>query len=430
MSVNRRQFMQTAAIAAAPLILPSAVFGRGRVQPSGRIGVGIIGCGIQNRFHIARLLKDEAVRIVAVCDVDTTRREDAKAKVDSGYQQEGPGGCAAFVDYHELLARKDIDAVSIATPDHWHAAMVIDAAKAGKDIYCEKPLSLNLAEAKAMVEAVRKHSRVFQTGSQQRTEFGGRFRQACEYVRSGRLGTILAVHVGIGVSSVWCDLPEEPMEPGLEWDRWLGPAPMRPYNSILSPRGVNNFYPNWRLYREYSGGMMTDFGAHMYDIMQWGLDMDASGPVQVFPPPSLPDDKAKFGARLVYANGVQAFHGGPFGVTFIGEKGSIHVDRDRLESMPDTILKEPLKPEDVHLPEAKDHHANWIECMHSRQKCICDVEVGARSVAVCHLANQAYWHRRPLNWDPQAWHFVNDTEADTWMDYQGGRRAGYELPKA
>ena len=424
--MHRRQFMQAAAALSAPLILPSSIFARSRARPNGKIGIGMIGIGIMNRDHLMRWLKDDQVKVLAVCDVDTTRREDAKKRVDTAYGvSQGMGGCGAYNDYRELLARKDIDAVSIAVPDHWHANIAIDACVAKKDIYCEKPMSLKLGEAKAMIDAVRKHDRVFQTGSQQRTEYGGIFRTACEYVRSGRIGDIISVNVGVGESSRPCDLPEEPMEPGLDWDRWLGPAPMRPYNSILSPRGLHNFYPHWRDYREYSGGLMTDFGAHHYDIAQWGLDMDHSGPIEVIPPPH---DDAKFGARFVYANGVQMIHGGPDGVTFLGSKGLIHVDRERVVSVPDTILKEPLKPEDVHLPKAANHHQNWIDCIKSRERCICDVEVGARSVAVCHLANLAYWHRRKLRWNPQIWRFVNDEDADGWMTYR--RRKGYELPKA
>ncbi len=424
--MHRRQFMQIAAAASAPLILPSALFARSRVRPGSKITLGFVGIGIMNRDHLTRFLKDDQVKVLAVCDVDTTRREDAKKRVDTAYgNSQGSEGCAAYKDHRELLARKDIDAVCIAVPDHWHANIAIDACVAGKDIYCEKPMSLKLGEAKAMIDAVRKHDRVFQTGSQQRTEYSGMFRTACEYVRSGRIGDVISVNVGVGESSKPCDLPEEPVEPGLDWDRWLGPAPKRPYNSILSPRGLHNHYPHWRDYWEYSGGLMTDFGAHHYDIAQWGLNMDGSNPVEVFPPP---DPKAMYGARFVYANGIQMIHGGMDGVTFNGSKGVIHVDRERVVSVPDTILKEPLKDGDTHLPKAASHHQNWIDCIKSRARCICDVEVGARSVSVCHLANLAYWHRRPLKWDPQAWHFVNDAEADGWMTYE--RRAGYELPKA
>jgi len=417
----------TAGLVGAPPAL-GGVRERGRRRPASEaVTLGLIGMGIQNRFHLDAFLKHAETRVLAVCDVDTTRREDAKRRVDSYY---GNSDCAAYVDYRDLLARGDIDAVVIATPDHWHAIQVIDAARAGKDIYCEKPLSLTIHEAKAMIDAVRKHGRVLQTGSQQRSEYDGRFRTAVEYVRSGRLGTLLAVYVGIGTSSVWCDLPEEEMEPGLDWDRWLGPAPVRGYNSILSPRGVNNFYPNWRMYREYSGGMMTDWGAHHFDIAQWALDADTGGPVEVIPPSQ---EGAAHGARLVYArpNGgtVDVFHGGPEGITFVGTRGSIFVDRARLESNPKRILEEPLGEEDVHLPAAAtDHRQNWLDCIRTRQRPVCDVEVGARSVTVCHLANLAYWHRRRLKWDPRKWEFPGDAEANGWRDYQ--RRSGYELPQA
>jgi predicted dehydrogenase len=385
------------------------------------VGVGFIGTGIQGRGLLNGCLGREDMRVVAVCDVDTTRREDAKARVDKKY---GNSDCGAYTDYHELLARKDVEAVVIATPDHWHAIQVVAACAAGKDIYCEKPLCLTLHEGRVMIDAVRKHGRVFQTGSQQRTEYDGRFRRACEYVRSGRLGRVYTVHVGIGTSSVWCDLPEEAMEPGLDWERWQGPARARGYNAILSPRGVHNHYPDWRKYREYSGGLMTDWGAHHFDIAQWALGMDASGPVEVHPPR---DGKDMMGARFVYGNGVEMYHGGPFGVTFVGEKGVIYVTRDRLESIPGKIIEEPLKEGEVHLPEAKGHVDNWVECIASRERPICDVEVGARSIACSHLANTVYWNRVKVGWDPAAWTFTDPSQRG-WMDYE--RRAGYELPGA
>src|SRR5205823_4350550 len=240
-------------------------------------------------------------------DVDTNRREDAKRLVEKRYADATKSGaykgCEAYTDFRELLGRDDIDAVVIATPDHWHTIPCLEALKAKKDIYCEKPLTLTIREAKTLIDAVRKHDRVFQTGSQQRSE--GVFRQACELVRSGRIGKLKAVYVYVGGPSKPCDLPEEKPEPGLDWDRWLGPAPLRPYSSVLSPRGVHKNYPDWRLYREYSGGMMTDWGAHHFDIAQWGLGMDESGPVEIIPPE---DPKAQRGVKYVYANGVPVIH--------------------------------------------------------------------------------------------------------------------------
>ena len=256
-----------------------------------------------------------------MCEVDGTRREHARTRVDQAYSQAGASyQCDSYSDFRELLGRDDIDAVCIATPDHWHAIAIIEACRAGKDVYCEKPLTLTITEAKRCIEAVRKHKRVLQTGSQQRSSAMGRFREACEIVRSGRLGQIRFVTVSVGGPSSWCDLPEEPMEPGLDWDLWLGPAPQRPYNSILSPRGVHDHYPAWRKYREYSGGGHADIGAHHYDIAQWALGMDESGPVRILPPES-PD--ANHGVKYVYENGVEMLHvNGPGGCVLWGPRGS------------------------------------------------------------------------------------------------------------
>jgi predicted dehydrogenase len=322
-----------------------------------------------------------------------------------------------------MLQDASLDAVVICTPDHWHVNPVLDAAAAGKDIYCEKPLTLTLAEGKLMMDAVRKHRRVFQTGSQQRTEYDHRFATACELVRGGRIGKVLTVHVGVADPPVRCDLPEESTEPGLEWDRWLGPAPARPYHSELSPRGLHNHYPRWRRYSEYSGGYLADMGAHHFDIAQWGLGRDTSGPVRVEPPK---DEKALRGATLIYDDGVRLVHGGPSGTTFIGTDGVIAVDRGRLHSVPESILKDGLPESAARLPRHKDHIQNWVDCMRSRERCICDVEVGARSAAVCHLANLAYRERRVLTWDPTGWTFRGESGPSKLMD--NTRRDAYALP--
>ncbi|MBX3383944.1 MAG: Gfo/Idh/MocA family oxidoreductase [Phycisphaeraceae bacterium] len=422
--VSRRGFIAASAalIAGGPLLFPSRAYASRKGSANDRIGIALIGMGIQNRFHLNSFLKRGDTQVLAVCDVDATRLNHARDAVNKHY---GNNDCLAAVDYRELLARQDIDAVVISTPDHWHGIQILDAARAGKDIYCEKPLTLTLAEAKASIDAVRKHKRVLQTGSQQRTEHEGRFRRACEYARAGRIGDILAVHAGLGTSSVWCDLPAEEPEPGLDWDRWLGPAPMRPYNAILSPRGVHNHYPNWRLYREYSGGMMTDWGAHHFDIAQWALNADDSGPVEVLPPAK---EGATHGARFRYANGVTLTHGGPFGVTIIGTSGMIYVTREGIASTPARVLEQPLTDADPRLPAPRSHIDDWIERIRDRGQCICNEEVGARSVAVCHLGNLAYWNRRAIHWDPKSWAFTGDSapHAAEWMD--NPRRAGYELP--
>ena len=424
--VTRREFARgAAALAAAPLFVPRSALGLGgQAAPGSRLGLGFIGMGTMNYGHLKNFLGMPEVQVLAVCDVDTNRRENAKKTAEDHYAKKNETsykGCAAYNDYRELLARKDIDAVCIATPDHWHMIIAMEAVKAGKDVYCEKPLTLTIREAQLIIEFVRKYKRVFQTGSQQRSS--KEFRTACEYVRNGRLGKISEVEVNVGGPSRWCDLPEEPMEPGLDWDRWLGPAPKRPYNSVLSPRGVHHHFPNWRAYREYSGGGMTDWGAHHFDIAQWGLGMDESGPVEIIPPA---DPSKGRGVRFVYANGVTVIHGGGGGVTFRGDRGTIVVNRGKLHSDPDTILKEPLTDKDLRLYNSPGHKQDWIACIKTRKDPICHAEIGARSVTVCHLGNLAYWNKRKLRWDPQKWQFVGDAEANTWLDRE--RRDPYQLP--
>jgi predicted dehydrogenase len=431
--MSRRAFVASAAAAAVPLIVPRSVLGdEKKAGPNSRLTIGFIGMGYQMQSHLGYLLGQADTQVVAVCEVDKTRRENAKKRVEDHYaKDEKKGafkGCDAYVDFHDLTNRKDIDAVVIATPDHWHTIPALEAIKNGKDVYCEKPLTLTIHEAKALIDATRKYERVFQTGSQQRSEEG--FRKACELVRSGRIGKVKTVYVNVGSPSKPCNLPEEKEEPGLDWDRWLGPAPKRPYNSVLSPRGVHTHYPDWRNYREYSGGMMTDWGAHHFDIAQWGLGMDDSGPVEIIPPE---DPKAERGVKYIYASGVEVIHAAKddqgksgYGVTFVGSEGRIYVDRGKLASDPVDLHKQKLGEKDVHLYVSPGQQKDWLNCVKSRKRPICDVEIGARSVTVCHLGNLAYWNHRKLRWDPKEWRFVNDAEADKWLDRE--RRQGYGLP--
>jgi predicted dehydrogenase len=427
---TRRRFLRTVGAAAlgAPAIAEAAALGLGgRAAPSERTTVGFIGVGkMANDYHLSTLLGFADVQALAVCDVDRSRREHARRRVETAYSKDSTyHGCAEYTDFRKLLQRDDLDAVCIATPDHWHAIPLIEAAKARKDIYCEKPLTLTIAEAKRCLDAVRKHQRVLQTGSQQRSSVFGQFRLACELVRSGRLGEVKSVTVGVGGPSRWCDLPPEEIESGLDWDLWLGPAPSRPYNSVLSPRGVHNHFPNWRGFREYSGGGHTDMGAHHYDIAQWALAMDESGPVEVIPPE---DPRAQSGVKFIYANGVEMTHGGPSGCAFTGTRGKLWIDRGVLKSDPESIVKEPLGKDEVHLYESPGHHRDWINCIRSRKRPVADVEIGARSVTVVHLGNLAYWHGRRLQWDPQGWSFKDDAEANRWLDRE--RRDPWQLPSA
>ena len=387
--------------------------------------MGIIGIGkMAGEYHLPSLLGMADVQVVAVCEVDTTRRRAAsKAWKHITARTAVYKGCAAYNDFRELIARKDVDAVCIATPEHWHAIPAIEACKAGKDVYCEKPLTLTIREAKLCIDAVRKHGRVFQTGSQQRSNVFGQFREAVELIRSGRLGQMKTVSVGVGGPSKWCDLPEEPMEPGLDWDLWLGTAPKRPYNSILSPRKVHNHFPTWRSYREYAGGGHADMGAHHYDIAQWALGMDQSGPVEIIPPA---DPKSGKGCKYIYANGVEMIHGGPDGCFFTGTRGTLHITRGRLVSEP-AEHRQGAVGQGRRAPVPFARPSSQLDRLHPLAR-----QAGGRrgdrrrTVTIVHLGNLAYWHGRRLKWDPQKWRFVGDDEANRWLDRQ--RRDPWQLP--
>ena len=413
--------------ATLPMVVPRhCVAGSKMSPPSETITVGIIGTGkMAFDYHIPTLLGIDDVRIVAVSDVDKTRRAAARTMIEQRYTKDSRAGtrCDDYNDYHTIILHSGVDAVLIATPEHWHAIPIIEACKAGKDVYCEKPLTLTLAESKRCIEAVRKHKRVLQTGSQQRSNVFGQFRQAVEFIRSGRIGTIKSVTVGVGAPSKWCDLPEEEMEKDLDWNLWLGPAPNRPYNSILSPRGRHKHFPAWRSYREYSGGAHADMGAHHYDIVQWALGMDDSGPVEIIPPA---DPNAQSGVKLRYANGIEVTHGGPSGCVFTGTKGTLHIDRGELTSDPAEAVKEPLGEKEVHLPESPGHHRNWLNCIKSRARCIADVEIGARTIAMVQLGNLAYWNHETIKWDPKNWNFAEGTGKASWLD----RERRIAIPKA
>ena len=433
--VSRRGFVRgVTAAAAAPWFVSARALGDDdRAAAGDRITIAAIGTGkMMYGSHLPHFLRMPGVQVVAVCDVDTTRRLAAKHRVDQAY---GHDDCKSYGDYREILARDDIDAIVCATPDHWHAQIILDACRAGKDVYCEKPLTNTLAEAKVVMDAVQQSGVIFQTGSQQRAS--GNFRYACELVRNGRIGEVRRVEVAVGGPPKMCDLAGEPPEPGLDWDRWLGPAPERAYSSVLSPRGMHDHFPAWRNYREYGGGGMTDWGAHHFDIAQWGLGMDESGPVEIVPPG---DPREGRGVRFLYANGSEVIHGGSFGVEFIGTEGSIRVNRGKLESTPERLIQEPIGDDEIHLYRAPSdghggHRQDWVECMRSRTQPGCPIEVGARTVAVCHLGNIAYLHReelggKPLRWDPQKWQFIDHDAANALRDYPYHRRAGHELPKA
>lgn len=411
--VSRRAFIKTASAIAAPYFVPRSALGLGDITPpSDRIHIGFIGVGNMGGGHLGAFLGYDDVQIVAVCDVDATKRDKAVDRVNEHYADQREKatfrGCDGYNEFERVLDRDDIDAVLIAVPDHWHAVIAVAAARAGKDIYCEKPLSLTVREAREMVRAARRHGRVFQTGSQQRSS--DEFYRACSMVRAGRIGRLTSVDVNIGVPSRDKYFQTEPVRDGLDWNRWLGPAPWAPYNG---ERCSGDYSSGWRRVRDYSGGMTTDWGAHHFDIGQWGIGADDTGPVEISPPPE-PDG---YGMRFLYANGVtmtRSEHAN--GVLFTGTEGKIEVNRGHFETWPASIGEAPLAASEQILYKSPGHQTDWLDCIRTRRRPICDVEIGCRSVTVCHLGNIACWLGRTIRWDPKKEEIIGDEEAARWLD--------------
>ena len=439
MKTSRRSFLKkVTAISAAPFILPSSVWGA-ETQPSDRIVMGFIGMGKQNKGLLRNFLNQREVQVVAVCEVDTTRRTAAQQRVNEHYTakpEHGSADCQAYIDFRELVARDDIDAVCIATPDHWHAIATIAALDSGKDVYCEKPLTHNIHESVAVIKAVKENGCVLQTGSMQRSS--KEFRVACELVRNGAIGKISRVECSFGQAGVPCDLPEDQMEPGLDWDMWIGPGPMRPYSSVLSPRGLHDHFPDWRNYKEYGGGMVCDWGAHHLDIAQWGLGMDNSGPVEVRPPG---DPNSKYGAVLHYKGDIKVIHKEGFGIHFYGDEGEVKVNRGRFEFHRDgekvaghirredgtslrsellLVEEEFLNNAKIRLYESRSHTRDFLDSVKTRTRPITNEEVGGRSAICCHLMNQAYYNQEPISWKPKRMRFARNGGKPEWLtrDYR------------
>jgi predicted dehydrogenase len=416
--LNRRKFL--AASAAAPIVFSRPA---GAFAANEKITLGFIGVGIMNRGHLGGFLGRKEVEVVAVCDVNKERLEDAQQRVEKRYADRIKSGdykgVKAYKDFRDLLALKDLDAVVIATPDHWHHMPCVLAARAGKHIYCEKPLTQNLADGRQVVEEVAKAKVIFQTGSQQRSEFGGHFRKAVEYVWNGRIGKLKTVRIDVGGPAKPCDLKGETKPEGTDWDFWLGPAPEREYSSVLCPKGIHGHFPAWRNYQEYAGGQIADMGAHHFDIAQWAMDTDRSGPVEVIPPK---DPKSGRGLRFVYPSGVVMIHDefekGKDGkdiradCVFEGTEGIILVSRDGIRSLPDSILKEPITEKEKHVYPSNSHHGNWLACIKSGKETICPAEIGHRSASICHLGNIGYRVGRKLKWDATKEVFVDDAAAN------------------
>ncbi len=437
---SRRHFIRaTAAGVAAPFILPTRVWSA-ETSPNAHIRMGFVGMGTQARGLLNKFLQYPEVRVVAVCDVDTTRRTDTKQTVDQKY---GDADCKALNDFREITESPDIDAVCIATPDHWHAIITISALSHGKDVYCEKPLTHNIHEAVTVTKVARENKRVLQTGSMQRSM--AEFRIACELVRNGVIGKVQTIGIDIGDPAVPNHNPGEPPEPGLDWERWCGPAPLAPYSSVLSPRGRHKHFPAWRMTREYGGGMICDWGAHHIDIAQWGLGMDENGPVEIIAPEKWDDPHAR-GTKLIYASGTVLEHkkaeDGMGGASFFGTDGEVHVNRGKFclilggktihkfwdkEKDKGTSLdreytlaeREYLANAKVRLYKSKDQLADFLACVKSREKPVCDVGIGASSAIACHLMNQAYYHGGTHKWNPEKHEYTSGGDA-SWLtrDYR------------
>ncbi len=408
---SRRRFLAGAAVTlSTPYILTSAALGQpgsGKAPANSRIVMGQIGIGNQGSGLLGNFAGNGKVQMIAVSDVKPEM-------LDTAYKRIGSPAGGAHKDFRELLGRPDIDAVVMAVPDHWHALMVVMAAEAGKDIYCEKPMSLTIREARHMVNAVRRYNRVFQTGSMQRSM--GTFQVAVNAIRNGMIGKVQTITVGLpndGQTSLEWGLsrpPEGEPPAGFDYNMWLGPAPWRPYNS---ERVSGNYGGGWRYYRDYSGGMMTDWGAHHFDIAQWALGMDNSGPVEIIPAGSggVETLTYKYADGTLMSLGPRGF---PNGVLFKGEKGEIFCSRDKVT--PDNLRGYKPSAQEFDVNRGRDHYNDWIECIKSREKPICDVEIGCRSATVCHLGNIAKWTGRSFKWNPDIEEIIGDDDAARWLD--------------
>jgi len=436
-NLSRRAFLKQSAAAlgvslAAPLIVPSRVLGAdGQTAPNSRIHVAMIGTGRQVFFaNLPWFLWSKDVQVVAVCDVDAWRLEQAKKKVEENYAAKSGAaykGCAAYRDFREVLARKDVDAVMISTPDHWHAYMAIEAAKAGKDIALEKPISLSVAEGRAIAEAVKKHGRVFRTDTEVRFERS--FHQLCQVVRNGRIGKVTRVLVGVPNAASPVDAasaPPMPVPPELDYALWQGNAPERPYTEqrVHPRKGGLNYSgkgPGWMAILDYSLGVILNWGTHTIDIAQWALNTERTGPVEVegtgeFPPKEkLWDVLQRFEVRYRYANGIELLYatGRPF-VRVEGTEGWIEntwFQGGGFKASAPELLKWKPGPNDLELPFVSEKQ-DFINCVRSRKETLIPAEVGHRTASMCQIGFIAVRLGRKLKWDPAAEKFAGDDEAN------------------
>ncbi|HMB61604.1 MAG TPA: Gfo/Idh/MocA family oxidoreductase [Eudoraea sp.] len=416
--LGRRSFVRSTALAIGAItIVPRHVLGKGFTAPSDKVNLGFIGLGKQSRGLVNRFTGRTPAQIVAGCDVWTTKTKWFRKHVQNAYaeerQQRKYRGVEVYGEYRELLVREDIDAVVIATPDHWHATMAIDAVKSGKDVYLEKPLTHRISEGIALVKTVKQSGKILQTGSMQRSSEN--FRRACELVRNGYIGEIQKIAVNVGDPAIDYNLPREETPNEINWNKWCGPAPLLAYNHRLAPSDNQvDFWPDWRKFKETGGGILCDWGAHMFDIAQWAIGTDHTGPVRYIPPT---DRNAVRGLRMIYENGIEMVHQDfdrGWGVRFIGSEGTLDVSRSYLDSNPENLLSVELKDPDTRLYNSNgNHYLDWLDAIKTRTNPLCDVETGHRSASICNIANIAYQLGRTLEWDPVEEHFKGDSEANT-----------------
>jgi predicted dehydrogenase len=444
---SRRAFIRAAgsgvvasSVAAGfPAIVPASVLGA--ASPSNRINIGAIGTGRISRGHdLPGLWKHDSARIMAVCDLDSKRVAEAKTLINGQYAKVAGkpyDGVTGYGNYRELLANKDVDAVVISTPDHWHALIAIDAVEAGKDVYLQKPASLTIAEGRALSNAVHRSGRIFQIGSQQRSS--PQFRYAAELVRNGRIGQLKTVYVGLPGDPSGKDEPVMSVPRNLNYDMWLGSTPAVPYteNRVHPQEGYGR--PGWLRCEQFGAGMITGWGAHHIDSAHWGMDTEYTGPIEIwgtaeFPASGLWDVHGPFKTEALYANGVRMIVSGEFtnGIKFEGTQGWIFVSRgnetvtasDPVSRLNDSqalaasdpkIIKSVIGPDEIHLYDSKDHHGNWLECVRSRRQPIAPVEIAHRACSACLLHHMAMKTKRKLFWDPVRERFKNDDDANAML---------------
>lgn len=413
---TRRDILQAAAgICAFPYIVPASVFGQSRTEaPSHRITIASIGLGGRGKENLRSFMGHATCRVVAVCDVNANRVEEAKKIVDDHY---GSTDCATYGDYREVLARGDVDAVSIATPDAWHVLQSVEAARTGKDVFLEKPLGLSVRDDIALRQAVRGYDRVFQFGTQQRSDRNFGF--ACELVQNGRIGKLRRIVAATPASRAVGLVRPEPVPSWLDWEMWLGPARWMPYS-----HGIAGNCGEWGHMSNFSLGWITTWGIHHVDIAQWGNDADHTGPVEVegsgeFPPEGLYDCATGWDMTLKYANGVVLNfvdnRKQRQGVLFEGTDGWVFVKRGAIDAEPKSLLQERIGPEERHFTIGTDHWGGFLDSIRTRETPVSSIESAVRTDTVCHICDIAMRLGRKLRWDPDAEHFVDDAEANRML---------------